>query len=42
MIIYPVKANDEKYGYLFILDGIISKRQKDLGLLILTFLNQML
>lgn len=42
VIIYPVYINQEKYGYLFILDGIISKRQKDLGTLILNFLNQIL
>lgn len=42
VIIYPVYVNQEKYGYLFILDGIISKRQKDLGTLILNFLNQIL
>ena len=30
--------NYEQNGYLFILDGIISKRQKDLGLLMMKFL----
>lgn len=42
MIIYPLVINNEKYGYLFILDGIISKRQKELGLFITKFLNQIL
>lgn len=42
LIIYPLIINHEKYGYLFILDGIISKRQKDLGLFITKFLNQIL
>ena len=42
IIIYPLVINYEQNGYLFILDGIISKRQKDLGLLMMKFLNQIL
>ena len=42
VIIYPLVINQEQNGYLFILDGIISKRQKDLGLLMTKFLNQIL
>ena len=41
-IIYPIVVDGEKYGYLWILDGMISKKQKDLGLFIVDFLNQIL
>ena len=37
VIIYKVNIEQEHYGYLFIMDGMISKRQKDLGILILNY-----
>lgn len=42
IIIYKIMANNEHYGYLFLLDDMISKRQKELGKLILNFFNYVL
>lgn len=39
-IIYEIIIENELYGYLIILDGLISKKQKDLALLILNYLNK--
>lgn len=40
MIIYQILINQESYGYLLIIDDLISKRQKEVGTLVLSFLNR--
>ena len=41
-IIYSIAQNDEPYGYLFILDTMISKKQKDIAAFILDYFNKVL
>lgn len=40
VIIFQILKEQEVYGYLFILDDMISKRQKELGAFVLNFINQ--
>ena len=41
-IIYNIAINQELYGYLIILDNMISKKQKDIASFILDYLNKIL
>ena len=41
-IIYNIAINQEIYGYLIILDNMISKKQKDIAAFILDYLNKIL
>ena len=41
-IIYNIAVNNELYGYLIILDSMISKKQKDIAAFILDYLNKIL
>lgn len=41
-IIYNIAINQELYGYLIILDSMISKKQKDIASFILDYLNKVL
>ena len=41
-IIYNIGINQEVYGYLIILDNMISKKQKDIAAFILDYLNKIL
>ena len=41
-IIYNIALNEELYGYLIILDNMISKKQKDIATFILDYLNKVL
>lgn len=41
-IIYNIAINNELYGYLIILDSMISKKQKDIAAFILDYLNKIL
>ena len=41
-IIYNIAINQEIYGYLIILDNMISKKQKDIASFILDYLNKIL
>lgn len=41
-LIYEIVTFDKHFGYLLILDDIISKKQKDLALFILNYLNKIL
>ena len=41
-IIYNIAINQELYGYLIILDNMISKKQKDIATFILDYLNKIL
>ena len=41
-IIYQISINHEIYGYLIILDDMISKKQKDIAAFVLDYLNKIL
>ncbi len=41
-VVYPIRIRGEFYGYLLIMDEMIGKKQKEIGDLVLNFLNRCL